>query len=137
MIPADAMLQLPWRPGPAWTAGGGVVVVSVTTFEVDRIRDLPGAYLAGLRLRRAWPATTGAVGLRLWARPWQRTSGAISVWRTEADLRTFLSTPEHVAVVHKFRHRASVTSESWLAQRFVAGDIERQARRGLIPKPPR
>src|ERR1700704_5874427 len=71
----DVMLKLPWKRGPEWAANGGVFV-SITNFEVNRLRHLPGAYLAGLRLRRAWPKMTGAVGLRLWARPWKRRSGA-------------------------------------------------------------
>jgi hypothetical protein len=124
------MLKLPWKRGPAWTTDGGVFV-SLTNFEVTRLRDLPGAYLAGLRLRSVWPTMPGAVGLRLWARPWKRRSGAISVWRSEADLRRFVSRPAHVAIMRKYRHRATVTSESWIAERFIASDIQREARRRL------
>jgi hypothetical protein len=124
------MLKLPWKRGPEWAANGGVFV-SITNFEVNRLRDLPGAYLAGLRLRLAWPKMTGAVGLRLWARPWKRRSGAISVWRTEADLRRFVSRPVHVAIMREYRHRATVTSDSWTADRFIAVDVEREARRRL------
>jgi hypothetical protein len=128
------MLKLPWKRGPEWAANSGVFV-SVTNFEIVRLRDLLGAYLAGLRLRRAWPTMTGAVGLRLWARPWKRRSGAISVWRTEADLHRFVSGPVHVAIMHEYRHRATVTSDSWIPVRFIAADIEREARRRLAREP--
>jgi hypothetical protein len=124
------MLKLRWKPGPDWASDGGVFV-SVTTFEVRRLRDLPGAYLAGLRLRRSWPAIGGAVGLRLWARPWKRRSGAVSVWRSEADLRRFVSSPVHTTITRKYRRRATVTSETWIADGFIVAAIQREAQRRL------
>jgi len=131
-----ATLKLPWRRGPEWTLSG-TVLISITNFEVARFRDLPGVYLAAMRLGQAWPTMNGAVGLLFWARPWERRSGAISVWRTEADLRRFVSWPVHVAVMRKYRQRATVTTDSWNAERFGASEVKRQAGQWrLLPDPP-
>lgn len=127
------VLRIPWKRGPAW-ATSGPVLVSVTVFKVNRIRDLPGAYLAGLRLRRRWQSLSGAVGLQLWARPWRRISGAVSIWNGEGDLRTFVALPEHVAVMRQYRHRATVTSQSWTTQGFVIGEIRKQVEERLLEK---
>jgi hypothetical protein len=51
------------------------------------------------------------------------------VWLVEADLRTFVSWPAHVAVMREYRNRATVTTESWQAERFIAADVQRQASR--------
>ena len=125
-------LSLPWRRGPQWGARGAVLV-SVTRFQINRFRDLPGVYRAGLRLRRDWPTVPGAVGVRLWVRPWERRSGAISVWREESDLLRFLGSPAHVALTRAYRGRATVTSESWTAERFIAAEIRRRAQQRLGP----
>jgi hypothetical protein len=106
------------------------VFISMTIIQVTRFRDLPGVYLTGLRLRRTWPKMPGAVGLLLWARPWERRSCAISVWLTEADLRSFVSWPVHVAVMRKYRNHATVTTESWPADRFIAAVQYQAARQG-------
>src|SRR5207244_8111859 len=95
----------------------------------------PGSYHTCLRLRRAWPTMTCAVGLRLWARPWQRRSGAISVWRTEEDLRRFVSWPVHAAIMRDYGHRATVASHSWIADRFIPPDVQREARLTVIGEP--
>jgi hypothetical protein len=104
------------------------VLISRTTIEVDRFKDLPSVYLTGLRLRRAWPTLPGAVGVLFWARPWERRSGAISVWLNESDLASFVSWPVHVAVMRKYRERATVTTTSWRTERFIASEAQRAAR---------
>lgn len=121
-----ASILAPWKHGAAWGTTDPVLV-SVTVFRVNRIRDLPGAYLAGLRLRRGWRRLRGAVGVRLWARPWDRTSGAISVWEGEADLRRFVALAAHVKVMRTYRDRAQVRSCSWTVERCVIPEIEREA----------
>jgi hypothetical protein len=125
-----ASIVIPWKRGPAWGTTGPVLV-SITVFRVNRIRDLPGAYLAGQRLRWGWSRLAGAVGLRLWARPWDRTSGAVSVWEGEADLRRFIGLPAHVEVVRRYREHAQVRSSSWTVERCVFAEIEREAVRRL------
>ena len=119
-----------------WTSGscraaGGPVLVSVTDFHVARVRDLPAVWAEGLRLRRAWPAMPGAVGMWLWAKPLRRRSGSISVWRSEDDLRRFVRWPRHVAIMRRYRECGELASSTWLAETFDAAQIWSEARRRL------
>jgi hypothetical protein len=116
------MLKMPWQAGPA-DRDGGPVLVSVTNFELSSARDLPGAYMAAMRLRRAWPDLKGAVGLWLWAKPLQKRSGSISIWQGEEDLMAFVRWPVHVAIMRKYRGRGMLTSVSWVVDRFVAEEV--------------
>jgi heme-degrading monooxygenase HmoA len=111
-----------WTPGPS-EPGDGAVHVSLTDFEVARARDLVGVYRTGLRLRRAWPTMPGALGVWLWAKPFERRSGAVSVWRDEADLRAFVGWPPHVAIMRAYRDRGTLVATGWSAERFRAASI--------------
>lgn len=91
----------------------GPVVVSLTDFTFARWRDLPGAWLAAMRLRRAWPRLPGAVGLMLWVKPLSRRSGSISIWTSDAELRRFVSWREHAVTVRRYRPRMSGTHSMW------------------------
>ena len=119
-----------WTDGP-FTADDGPVLVSVTDFHVARGRDLPAVWTEGLRLRRAWPAMTGAVGLWLWAKPLRKRSGSVSVWRSEDDLRRFVRWPRHVAIMRRYREAGELASWTWLAERFDAAEIWGAARQRL------
>jgi hypothetical protein len=116
------------------------VVISVTEFAMSRARDLPAAYVAAARLRRAWPGLSGAVGLWLWAEPTAKRSGAVSVWQSEEDLGRFVSWPVHVAIMHRFRAAGTLSSVVWAADRFVAEHVWREAagrlRAGLPARAP-
>ena len=113
--------DLGWRLARAgWRAGScsahtGPVVVSLTDFTFARWRDLPGAWLAAMRLRRAWPRLPGAVGLMLWVMPFSRRSGSISIWTSDADLRRFVSWRAHAAIVRRYRSRMSGAHVTWLS----------------------
>ncbi len=127
---AGILLRTPWRPGQQ-DGADGPVLISVTDFRLNAARDLPGAYLAAMRLRRAWPDLEGAIGLWLWAKPLQLRSGSVSVWRSEEDLARFVRWPVHVAIMRKYRGAGRLTSQAWLADRFVAPQIWRDAARLL------
>jgi hypothetical protein len=99
---------------------GGPVFVSVTDFVADRWRDLPRIYWEALRLRAGWPALPGAVGLCLWAKPLQRRSGSVSVWRGEDDLRAFIGTPLHVAIMKRNRGHGTLVATSWTERTAVS-----------------
>ena len=116
------ILQIPWKPGPAADTNGPAVV-SVTELTLDHAHHLPGAYRNGLRLRRDWPWTPGAVGLWGWTRPWQRRLGAVSVWRTDSDLRSFLILPEIVALRQAYRSLGVVRSVKWTVPRFNPAEV--------------
>ncbi len=107
------------------------MLISLTDFRLDTARDLPGAYRAAMRLRGAWPELEGAIGLWLWAKPLQKRSGSVSVWRSEDDLSRFVRWPVHVAIMRKYRGAGTLTSTSWHAERFVAAQAWQEAVRLL------
>ncbi|MET7367541.1 hypothetical protein ABZS61_17120 [Streptomyces sp. NPDC005566] len=98
-----------WKLGPAAhsTSPGSPVVVSVTEFSTHRPWGTPAVAFEGMRLRRSWPQTTGAVAIRLWMDPGPRLnrSGSVTVWADEASLREFVARPDHVRIVRAFRGR--------------------------------
>jgi len=107
------MLWSKWKAGPQ--AGvSGRLLVSFTDFKANGFLDLPGAVRAGFALRTAWPEMQGAVGMWLWAAPWQKRCGSLSVWTDEGALRAFVRTPAHVAIVRAYRGRGSMQSRMWM-----------------------
>jgi hypothetical protein len=124
----DLTLAL-WTEGPS--GADGSVLVSVTDFEVADLRDRIGAWVLGLRLRRAWPSMPGAIGLWLWVKPLRRRSGSVSVWRSEEDLRRFVGWPRHVAIMRRYRDAGELTSATWWAEPFDAQQIWTAAERRL------
>jgi hypothetical protein len=123
-----------WMPGPE-LGTDGAVLVSVTDFRPDRVRDLPGVARAGLRLRMGWYAMRGAVGLCLWSLPLARRSGSVSVWTNEDDLRDFVGLPVHVEVMRRYRDRGILRSATWGAERFVSADVLDRARQWITEEP--
>ncbi len=107
------------------------MLISVTDFRVSTALDMPSAYLAAMRLRRAWPDLEGAIGMWLWARPLQKRSGAVSVWQSEKDLHRFVRWPVHVAIMRHYRNAGELTSVSWDAEHFEGPEIWREAARML------
>jgi heme-degrading monooxygenase HmoA len=126
------MTRAPWKAGPE--PANGTVFVSVTDFRVNRYRDLPRVWLAGLKLRRAWPEMPGAVGLWLWAEPGRRRGGSVSVWRSAEDLHAFVRWQPHVEVMRRFRSSGRIESDSWQAPRFDKPEIWARARAALVAK---
>jgi hypothetical protein len=108
------------------------VLVSFTDFTFARWRVLPQAWLAAMRLRRAWPELEGAVGLMLWVKPLSRRSGSISLWRSDADLRRFVGSPQHAAIVRRHRPHMSGVSASWRAERVAIADALAEGRRRVL-----
>ncbi len=94
------------------------MLLSVTDFRLNSAWSMRGAYVAAMRLRRAWPELEGAVGMWLWAQPHRRRSGAVSVWQSAEDLTRFVRWPVHVATMHKYRKKGEIASISWQAERF-------------------
>lgn len=124
-----------WTKGP-YRPADGPILVSVTDFEVKRVRDLVRVWVQGLRLRRAWPSMTGAVGMWLWTKPLRRRSGSVSVWRSGEDLQGFVRWPRHVEIMRRYRAVGELTSAGWQAERFDAEEIWAQAERALRGRDP-
>jgi hypothetical protein len=113
--------------GPA-TMARGPVVVSYTLYDADRMRDQPGIYLSGLWLRARWRALDGAVGVWLWAQPWAKRCGSVSVWVDEDALRGFVASPEHLRIVRRYAERGRVAATTWTQDWTSAEDVWREAR---------
>ena len=124
--PIGRRFWLPWREGPV-ARHTGSVIVSLTDFTAHRARDLPGIYLAGLRLREGWYAMPGAIGLWLWSQPLQRRGGSLTVWESNDDLRRFVSLPAHVAIMRRYRDRGTIESDTWEMEGFETSLVRARA----------
>jgi cation diffusion facilitator CzcD-associated flavoprotein CzcO len=128
----SAMLNIPWKTGAA-AAERGAVLMAATETRVGRYRDLPGAAIAAMRLRRGWPTLDGAVALSLAAQPLTRTTRSISVWQSEEHLLQFLRSPAHLAIVRRYRGRLSIRSATWSSESFDPARAHDEAERQLYP----
>jgi hypothetical protein len=70
---SGAMLNVPWKAGVA-APERGEVQIAATEARLGHYRDLPGAAIAALRLRRSWRSLDGAIALWLAAQPLKRTT---------------------------------------------------------------
>ena len=119
-----------WTRGPH--VARGPVLVSVTDFHVPRAADLLHVYFQGLRLSRAWPSLSGAVGMWMWTKPLRRRAGSVSVWCDEADLRRFLSSRPHLRVMRDYRDKGEISSTSWLETGFDPRSVWANAAARLV-----
>jgi hypothetical protein len=106
-----------WHPGSA-AEPLDAVLVSVTDYTSNRAIDLAGIWVVGLRLRRHWPTLPGAVGVWLWTVPMQRRTGSVSVWLNQEALEGFVSLPEHVKIMRRYRDKGSIQVTTWTAEQF-------------------
>jgi len=130
------MTKLPWRHGQLPPAQGPMVV-SATRFTYKSRWDMPGVYWNGLRLRRAWARFPGSIGVSIAADMGRRSTYTVSLWRSEEDLRKFVSHPEHLALMRAYRPRMeSSSAATWVVESFSLGEAWRRARRLLTQMPP-
>ena len=115
-----------WKAG-AVQPGSGPVHVSMNDYLVRRWRDIPMVALAGLRLRRRWPKTEGALGLWVASFRYGRRQVSVSIWRCADDLRGFVRSQEHTRIMREFRDVGVLYTNAWTAERFDAGQIWQQA----------
>lgn len=125
------VLRSSWTPGQDH-GRGGPVLVSVTDFRLDTVRDLPGVYRAARRLATGWPELEGARGMWLWAQPAARRCGAVAVWRDEAALLRFIAWPPHVKIMRAYRGRGVLTSTTWRSDAFNPIETWSRARADLL-----
>ena len=113
-----------WKDGPAADRAvpGATVVVSVTEFVTHRPFGTPGVAAAGMRLRRSWPETPGAVGIRLWTDTGPRLSrsGSVTVWTDHEHLMRFVARPDHMRIARTYRNRGVMRSATWETQLTTA-----------------
>ena len=111
------MIWSRWTNGPE-SRHASNVFVSVTRFQTSRILDLPGIAIAGIALKRRWQELPGAIGTWLWVDIASRSSGSVSVWRAESDMRSFVRWKPHVEIVKRYRAAGVMTSTAWVAPRL-------------------
>ena len=107
--PRRRILRSRWKSGPALPLDDSVLV-GVTDFTAHGYGQSIAVALAGMRLRRTWPSTPGAVGMWLFADPLRRRSGSVSVWADERGLKEFTGRPDHVRIVRAHRGRGELRS---------------------------
>src|SRR5690242_17706779 len=126
---------LKWKRGPL-DGCEGTVFVSATRFTYRRLWHMPLVLRHGLRLRREWPAVSGAVGLSSGADLLRGTTYTVSVWRSEADLQRWLRSPAHMALMRDFRGRMASSDAAgwtmgWTADRLSLSQAWQEASRVL------
>lgn len=106
-----------WKDGPAADRAvpGATVVVSVTEFVTYRPWGALPVAAAGIRLRRGWPGTPGAVSVRLWVETGPRLdrSGSVTVWTDHEHLTRFVAREDHTHIVRAYRSRGVMRSATW------------------------
>jgi hypothetical protein len=103
MTPGSGIVSSGWLPGPEHARDGSVEV----------------SYQPGTTLGESWPIMSGAVGVWLWGKPSELRGGSVSVWRTDADLRRFVSWPVHVSIMNAWRPRIEVRVHHWTDSTFI------------------
>jgi hypothetical protein len=105
-------------------------------YLIHRSRDVPRVAVAGLRFRRAWPRTRGALGLWVASTTDGRRQISVSVWRTPEDLQHFVRSAAHLKVMRDFRGAGDLHTNAWTAARFDRSLIWRQAQDRLTGQIP-
>ncbi|MFD8567709.1 hypothetical protein [Streptomyces sp. NPDC059639] len=136
MTASARLLRAPWQPGPAAGETNGPLQVSVTEFTADGYPRSVGVAVNGLRLRRSWPGTEGAVGMWLWADPVRRRSGSVSAWTDARHLTAFVRRPDHARTVRAFRDHGTMRATAWTVPHWDAAAVWRSARDVLVGASP-
>src|SRR5262245_25140034 len=87
-----------WKPG-AEPSAPGPVHVSMNDYWIHRRRDIPRVAWEGMRFRRSWPTTEGAIGLWFATANLGHRQISISIWRSAEDLRRFVRSPRHLRIM--------------------------------------
>jgi hypothetical protein len=96
-------------------------------YLIHRLRDIPRVAREGMRLRRRWPETEGALGLWFASFGSGRRQVSVSIWRSPEDLRRFVRTPEHLRIMREHRNTGDLYTNAWTAEHFDRYLIWRQA----------
>jgi hypothetical protein len=105
----------------------GPAHVSMNDFLIHRYRDVPRVAREGMRFRRAWPQTPGALGLWFASTLEGKRQISVSVWLDPDALAAFVRTTGHLRVMRDFRSAGDLITNAWTAERFDRAVIWRQA----------
>jgi hypothetical protein len=122
MAPLNAI----WKHGTP-ERFAGPVHVSMNDYLIHRLRDIPRVAWEGMRLRRRWPDTEGALGLWFASFKGGRRQVSVSVWRSAEDLRRFVRSAEHLRIMREYRDAGALYTNAWTAERLDRELIWRQA----------
>ena len=120
-----------WKPGPE-ADHTGPVHLSMNDYWIHRRRDVPRVARVGLRLRRGWPTTGGAVGLWMATFNGGRRQVSVSIWQDAEDLRRFVTSPEHQHVMRTFRDTGALITTAWPMSKFDRDSSWRHAHDRLM-----
>lgn len=100
------MPTLPWTTpsGDSHHRAPGALVMA-SRFELKRWRDVPGFFLASLRVRDQMLKSPGVIGVSLIARPLRRTFFTLSAWSDRSALDAAVAAQPHAATMARFRTR--------------------------------
>lgn len=122
------MMQLKWMPG-SLANWDGPFYISTTRFTYRHLRHMPWVAWHGLRLRSGWAEVEGAVGLSISTDFFARTTYTVSVWRTQEDLRRWVRSPVHAALMRGYRpYLLNSAADGWLADSFDLRHAWKEAR---------
>jgi hypothetical protein len=111
-----ASVQRVWKSGVALDSEAPVHV-SMNDYLIHHWRSVPLVVREGLRLRRAWPRTEGALGLWMAAFAGGRRQVSISIWRDPKDLARFVRSPAHLRIMREFRDTGQLYTTAWSEER--------------------
>lgn len=101
--PFGLMPAVPGHQGPDRGRTGAPTTVQASVLRLHRLRDVPAFMTAALRLRSAFADAPGAIEMSLRASPLRRSFWTLSHWRSDADLRGFVTHPAHLELMRRFR----------------------------------
>jgi hypothetical protein len=65
----------------------------------------------------------GAIGVALYVDVPRRRGGALSVWASAEDLRSFVALPRHLESMRRYGPRVTVRAASWTTEDFSATEV--------------
>jgi hypothetical protein len=136
MTRAGLPVQRLWKEAGPGTPIAGPVHVSMNDYLIHRVSDVPRVAWEGIRLRRQWPQTGGALGLWFAALRMGRRQVSVSVWRAPEDLRAFVRSADHLRIMREYRDVGELYTNAWTADTFDRDAIWQQAEDRLMGRVP-
>ncbi len=92
---------------------------SLTEFTPTKVTDVLPIWLAGTGLARQLIRIDEAVGITTYIRPARHGQvGSLSVWTDPKGLDAFMTLPDHIEIMNKYRSRGlPVRSATWWSDR--------------------
>ncbi|MBB5912317.1 hypothetical protein BJY24_001184 [Nocardia transvalensis] len=125
----DLTVTTPWMDGTA-ASSAGPYMFSLTQFTPTRLTDLPQIWRASRALSDQLVRIDEAIGVTTYIRPAHHAQvGSLSIWTDPRGLNTFMTLPDHITIMNKYRTRGlPVRSATWWSHSL---DPEAAVREGL------